>query len=175
MVAAMTNRKVLYLGLALLIGTGAIAAAAPAPQAGIPTLKALPVVVSKPYNEDADANAAVNAALAEARTSNKRVLIDLGGNWCPDCVVLSNIMRLPNVAPFIAANYEVVEVDVGRINRNLQIPARFGITKRPEGVPSVLIVDADGKLLNQGHTEALSDAHNMEPQAIVDWLASWTQ
>lgn len=169
------NWKWLLLGLTFFLVSNSIVEGATAPQVGIPSLKALPVVVSKPYDEGADANAAVNAALADARSSNRRVLIDLGGNWCPDCVVLANIMRLPNVAPFVAAHYDVVEVDVGRINRNLQIPARFGITKRPDGVPSVLIVDADGKLLNQGHTEALSDAHSMEPQAVVDWLASWAE
>lgn len=171
----MACRKSQFLWLVLVIGASSVADGASAPPVGIASLKALPIVINKPYNEDLNANAAVSAALKDARTDHKRVLIDLGGNWCPDCIVLSNIMRLPNVAPFIAAHYDVVEVDVGRINRNLQIPARFGITKRPEGVPSVLIVDANGKLLNQGHTEALADAHTMEPQAIVDWLAKWSE
>ena len=49
------------------------------------------------------------------------------------------------------AHYEVVAVDVGRFNRNLQIPARFGITKRLEGVPTLLIATPDGKLVNGGN------------------------
>jgi hypothetical protein len=102
-------------------------------------------------------------------------LIDLGGNWCPDCIILANVMRLPEVAPFVAANYEVVMVDVGRFNRNLQIPARFGLTHRLEGVPFMLVVDPDGKLLNAGNAATLDEAHAMKPQALVDWLASWTK
>jgi len=112
-----------------------------------------------------------------ARVNNcgKRVLIDLGGNWCGDCVVLANIMALPQVQPFIAAHYEVVSVDVGRSSKNLQIPARFGVDLRG-GVPTVLIVEPDGKtLVDAGHIAALEDARNMTPQGVADWLAQWAK
>jgi hypothetical protein len=169
----MANRKAV-IAVALFALTVGVAAA-PAPKAGIATLAALPVVIKNPYDETANANAAVDAAFARARISGKRVLIDLGGNWCPDCIVLANVMRLPDVEPFIAAHYEVSVVDVGRFNKNLQIPARFGITEHLVGVPSVLIVDPDGELVDGGHIAALEDARSMAPQAIVDWLASWTK
>jgi thiol-disulfide isomerase/thioredoxin len=146
-----------------------------APRASISDLSVLPIVVAHPYDEKANADAALATAFTRARKSGKRVLIDLGGNWCPDCIVLANIMRLPEVAPFIAAHYEVVAVDVGRFDKNLQIPARFSITGRLEGVPSVLIAEPNGKLVNRGHVSALSDARNMTPQAIIDWLAHWTK
>ena len=81
----------------------------------------------QPYDEGANADAAVAAAFARAQKSHKRVLIDLGGNWCVDCIVLANFLQLPEMQRFMAAHYEVVTVDVGRFNRNLQIPARFGI------------------------------------------------
>jgi thiol-disulfide isomerase/thioredoxin len=151
------------------------AMAAPAPRTSLSDLSALPIVTMRPYDEKANADAAVAAAFARARKNHKRVLIDLGGNWCPDCIVLANIMRLPEVGPFIAAHYEVVPVDVGRFDKNLQIPARFGITGRLEGVPSVLIAEPDGKLVNRGHIAALADARSLTPQAIIDWLASWTK
>jgi hypothetical protein len=149
------------------------AAAATAPKVHITTLADLPIEEMRPYDETANADAVVNAAFARARKSHKRVLIDLGGNWCGDCIILDNVMQLPEVKLFVDLHYETVSVDVGRFNRNLQIPARFGITKRLEGVPSVLIVTPDGKLLNAGHTAALSDARSMTPQAIADWIAQW--
>ncbi len=67
-------------------------------------------------------------------------------------------------------------VDVGRFDRNLQIPAHYGITKRLEGVPAVLIVDPKtDKLLNRARVSALADARSMTPQALADWLAQWTK
>jgi len=148
-------------------------ATAAAPKVHIAALSDLPIVEMRPYDEATSADAAVDAAFARAKKSHKRVLIDLGGNWCGDCIILDNIMKLPEVSHFVDAHYETVSVDVGRFNKNLQIPARFGITKRLEGVPSVLIETPDGKLVNAGHTAALADARSMTPQAIVDWLAQW--
>jgi hypothetical protein len=75
---------------------------------------------------------------------------------------------------FMAAHYEVVTVDVGRFDKNLQILAKFGVRGRLEGVPSVLIVDPrSGDLLDADHIAALADARSMTPQAIADWLARW--
>jgi hypothetical protein len=70
----------------------------------------------------------------------------------------------------------VVTVDVGRFDKNLQIPAHYGITSRLDGVPSVLVVDpANDRLVDAGHVAALSDARHMTPQALADWLARWTR
>ena len=103
------------------------------------------------------------------------MLIDLGGNWCPDCRILAGTMRLPEVKAFVDAHYEVVTVDVGRFDKNLQIPARYGIHGRLEGVPSLLVVDpATDRLIDAGHIAALADARHMSPQALADWLAQWT-
>ena len=159
--------------IALIVLLSLPASAVTAPRVHIATMAELPVVVMKPYDETANADAVVKAAFARARVSHKRVLIDLGGNWCGDCIVFANILALPEVKAFVAQHYEVAVVDVGRFKKNLQIPARFGITKRLEGVPSVLIATPDGKLVDGGHVAALADARHMTPQAIADWLAEW--
>jgi len=131
-------------------------------------------VPDRPFDESADANAAVANGFARAKAEHKRVLIDLGGNWCADCRILAGVMELPEMQRFLDAHYVVVSVDVGRFNRNLQIPALFGITERLEGVPSVLIANPDGTLIDRGHIAALEDARSMTPQAIADWFAKWT-
>ena len=153
----------------------ALGASAPAPKLPITDLKDLPVVTTAPYDEAADANAVVAAAFARAKKSHKRVLLDLGGNWCPDCIILANLMRMPGMKDFMAKHYEFASVDVGRFDKNLQIPARFGYTERLKGVPTVLVATPDGKLVNDGHVFALSDARHMTPQSLAEYLAQWTQ
>jgi thiol:disulfide interchange protein len=151
------------------------AQAATAPKPSIASFQQLPVVTMQPYDEAANADARVATAFARAQKSHKRVLIDLGGNWCVDCLVLSNFLRLPEMRRFMNAHYEEVLVDVGRFNRNLQIPARFGITKKLEGVPALLIATPDGKLVNGNNIFATADAHNMTPQALADYLAKYAE
>jgi hypothetical protein len=148
---------------------------AQAPKLALKSLTVLPLAEKAPFAAEADASKAVDAAFARAQKSGKRVLIDLGGNWCGDCIVLANIMRLPEMKPFLEQHFEMVSVDVGRFDKNLQIPARFGITKRLEGVPSVIIAEPDGRFVNKGRVSALADARHMTPQAIADWLAQWAK
>ena len=169
----MMKRLVLSSVAALLMAVRA--GAVPAPHISLSSIADLPVVERYPYDENANADAAVAAAFARARLSHKRVLLDLGGNWCGDCIVLSNIMQLPELKPFVAAHFETVSVDVGRVNRNLQIPSRFGVTLEG-GVPALLIVEPDGKtLIDAGRISALENARHMTPQALANWLAQWAK
>jgi thiol-disulfide isomerase/thioredoxin len=152
------------------------AAAAPAPHLRAQTLSDLGPDLPYPFDSDANADQAVAKATAEAASSGKLLLIDLGGNWCAGCRVLAAVMALPEMKPFVEAHYVVVSVDVGMLDKNLQIPARYGITGRLSAVPAVLIIDpVTGTLVNKGDIEALATPHPLAPQALADWLAKWAR
>lgn len=163
---------VALLSLALAAPVGA----ATAPRVPIASFEQLAQPLPLPYDGQADARAVVAAVRARAKARHKLLLIDLGGNWCLDCRLLAGTMDLPQLRKFIAANYEVAIVDVGRFDKNLDIPAHYGIKGRLEGVPNVLIVDPrSDRLINEGRTATLADARSMTPQGLADWLASWTK
>ena len=160
--------------LAALLVAGA-AQSADAPKLSIASFGKLKTPLPYPYDEHADAMRDVAAAKARAAAEGKLLLIDLGGNWCPDCRILAGTMDLPQLQAFVAAHYVTVMVDVGRLSRNLQILAHYGMRDRLIGVPAVLIVDPrTDRLIDAGHTFALADARSMNPQALADWLAQWT-
>jgi thiol-disulfide isomerase/thioredoxin len=151
-------------------------AAAPAPHVRAQSFDQLAQPLPLPYDEHADARAAVAKARVRAKAAHKLLLIDLGGNWCLDCRILAGTIELPEVAAFVRRHYELVTVDVGRFDRNLDVPAHYGITTRLEGVPSLLVVDPrSDRLLNAGRVSALADARSMTPQALADWLAQWVR
>lgn len=157
------------------LATPLLLAAAPvaAPRVGVASFDALPQPLPLPYHAG-DAKAAVAAARVRAAKAHKRLLIDLGGNWCLDCRLLAGVMELPQMRGFVARHFEVVTVDVGRFDQNLDVPATYGITRRLAGVPAVLIVDPKtNRLLNAGRETALADARSLTPQALADWLAGW--
>ena len=175
MVRDRMHRFLASIAAAALMAMASAAGAAPAPRVSITSYAQLATPLPRPYDEAANADVAVAKAKARARAHHKLLLIDLGGNWCGDCLVLAGTMALPEVRAFVAAHYEVVTVDVGRFDKNLQIPAHYGITHRLEGVPALLIVDpVHDRLLDAGHVAALADARHMDPQSLADWLAQWT-
>ena len=159
-----------------LVSLAAPALAAAPPKTGIASFAELKTPLPYPYDEHADADAAVARARADARKHGKLLLIDLGGNWCGDCRVLAGTLDLPSMKAFMDRHYEVVTVDVGRFERNLQIPARYGFKTRLKGVPTLLVVDPrTDRLLNRDDVFALSSAGDMSPQALADWLARWAK
>lgn len=161
------------LTLALTLACAAVAA--PAPKLAEASFASLAQPLPLPYNERATGKQDIAHARAAALAAHKLLLIDLGGNWCLDCRILAGTMALADLRPFVAQHFEVVTVDIGRYDRNMDVPAHYGLG-RPAGVPSLLVVDPKtDKLLNKGHTAALADARSMTPQALADWLAQWTR
>lgn len=128
-------------------------------------------VPAAPYDPAADAGAAVSAALSRAASHGKFVLLDFGGNWCPDCRITAGVLSMPDVEPWVARTFELVMIDVGRMNRNLDIAARYGLTIK--AVPTMVVLDSKGRMVNAGTATALQDARSMSPQAIVDTLNGW--
>jgi thiol-disulfide isomerase/thioredoxin len=152
----------------LLVAVTALLLAAAAPPAVTPD-QAKPIAA--PYDTQADAHEAVSAAFATARASGRKVMIDFGGNWCPDCRALAGVLASPEVKPWVDQGFVTVLVDVGRFKKNLDIAAQYGV--KITAAPTVLIVTPDGKLLNKDNVFALADARTMSPQAVVDLLATW--
>lgn len=165
-------KRAAALALLLAVPASIVVAATASPPQVTATMADLAQPLPLPYDTAADGAAQVAAAKARARAHHKLLLIDLGGNWCPDCRVLAAVVALPQVKAFVDAHYEVVTVDIGRRDKNLGIAERYGADIK--GVPAVLIVDpTTDRLKNEGHYAALSDARHMTPQALADWLASW--
>ncbi len=164
-------RVVSALAAALLVcgaATSALAVGLP-PPTGLPSQQ--PVPDAHPYVIGADAHAQVAAAFAAAKQSGKAVLIDFGANWCPDCRMLTGVLQMPQVRPWKDSHFESVSVNVDHLNVNMDIAAQYGVQIKQ--IPTVLVLTADGKLLNPDGTLTLGNARSMNPQADVDLIASW--
>ena len=162
-------------GMIAAMGLAQAALADPAPKLPYTKMADLPIVSMQVYDEKANADQVVDDAMAKAKKTHKLLLIDEGGNWCPDCVVLHNLMLVPAMQKFMDAHYVVAMVDVGKFDRNPQIAARYGYTERLKGVPTILVVSpATNKVINSEQVFALSNAGHQTPQDLADYLARWT-
>ena len=96
--------------LALAVLASPATAAPQAPRVPVATVNDLPQPLPFPYDEQADAQAVVAKARAQAKREHKRLLIDLGGNWCLDCRILAGVMHQPAMKRFLDAHYEIVAI-----------------------------------------------------------------
>src|SRR5262252_1871992 len=88
------------------------------------------------YDEKADAHQQIAAAIAEASKSGKNIVLDFGANWCGDCHALDAQMHSPELAGLIEKNYLVVHVDVGRMNKNVDLAQKYGVPLS-KGIPAL--------------------------------------
>ena len=131
------------------------------------------VVPREPYDENADADLLITQALSKL-TSKKKLLLILGGNWCPDCRVLAGMLKNNSVQALLDDNYVVEHIDVGRFDKNLHIPKRFGIEKL-YGVPTVLIIDKGENVLNTPFISDWTTARAKKPEDFSFYLSKWLE
>ena len=137
------------------------------------------------YYPASDAARDVDAAFDLAAKDGKHVLLDFGADWCPDCRVLGGLFEDPSVAPFVAANFHVVRIDVGRRDKNGDLAATYGATSG-DWIPAVVVLDRERHAIaatdstvrltrKTSAPELLERLREWAPKKVVKPLASFRQ
>jgi thioredoxin 1 len=116
------------------------------------------------------AGADVEAALAEARRSGKRAILNFGADWCPDCHVLHAYMETRENSKLLAKHFVVVEVNVGMKDANVELARKYGITVT--AIPALCVVEGDGSAVyTQG--DEFSTMRRQESSRLTEFLKKW--
>jgi protein disulfide-isomerase len=137
-------------------------------------LAAAAVAAALPYDESADAKAAVQRALVAAKDSRVPVLVVFGANWCEDCRALDLALTSGKSAELLARHFKVVKVDVGRFDRNLDLAAAYGNPIK-KGIPAVVVVSPNNEVIYATRAGELADARRMSESGIYDFFTNVAQ
>jgi thioredoxin 1 len=124
------------------------------------------------YPADVDARAEIKEAEEKAAKDRKRVLLVFGANWCYDCHVLDMAFQRPDLAPVLAASYEVVHVDIGEGNKNQDLMKDFQVPMQ-KGIPALAVLESTGKLVVSQKNGEFENARAMRPEALLEFLNKW--
>ncbi len=124
------------------------------------------------YNETADAHAEIGEALKKAQAQHKRVIVVFGANWCYDCHVLDAAFHRPDLAQIIAANYEVVHVDIGKGQKNRDLTTKYDVPLK-RGIPGLAVLAADGKLVYSQKNGEFENARGLSAEDFRAFLEKW--
>jgi thiol-disulfide isomerase/thioredoxin len=116
----------------------------------------------------------IDNALKEAAATKRRVIVDFGGNWCTDCKVLDINLKKAENAALLQKNFVMVHVNVGDkgITDNFEVAERYGIPLK-KGVPALLVLESDGKVVYAQKGGEFEDMRHMDPQSVSDFLNQW--
>ncbi|MGH9534178.1 MAG: thioredoxin family protein [Terriglobales bacterium] len=116
--------------------------------------------------------AEIAQAVARARQDHKRVLLIFGANWCYDCHVLNLALRHSSLAPLFQSAYEMVDIDVGEFNRNLDVAAEYHVPLQ-KGIPALAVLNSQGQLLYSQRDGQFQAARALGPEDLIRFLNRW--
>jgi thiol:disulfide interchange protein len=128
------------------------------------------------YDTHADGEKQLAEALQQAKAEHKRVLLDLGANWCGDSQAMFRVLSTNReIQSFISENYVFDLIDVnqhGLHSRNTRLLERLG-NPTANGIPVLLILDENGRVLNPDSDERLRDSDHQHPLLVLAYLRKW--
>ena len=113
----------------------------------------------------------VKEAVEEAKRTNKRIILDVGGDWCIWCHRLDAFIESNNeIKTFLNKNFIVVKINFSKENNNEKF-----LSKYPEiqGYPHFFVLEKDGKLLHSQNTGELEQDKGYSYEKMMAFLKTW--
>jgi thiol:disulfide interchange protein len=118
-----------------------------------------------------DAAADIRNALTEARRSGRRVLLEVGGEWCIWCRRLDTLFTShADLAKYREAHFVVVKVNWSKENKNEEVLSRYPPVR---GYPHLFVLENDGTLLRSQETGELEKGKGHDPEKVMAFLRAW--
>ena len=125
------------------------------------------------YNPQAQAAADVARLSVQAQKEGKRILIQVGGNWCLMCYRLHAFIQTdPTLKKMVAENYLTYHLNYSPENKNsaylktLDNPQRFGF-------PVLVILDSTGTRLHTQNMADLLKGNGYDYEKLKAFLWHW--
>jgi thiol:disulfide interchange protein len=123
------------------------------------------------FDPGRDPAADVAAAVAQAKEQGKRVLLDVGGEWCGWCHIMDRFFAADEEARALRDRaFVLVKVNYSPQNKNQAFLSRY---PRIAGYPHLFVLGADGKLLHSQDTGELEAGKGYDRAKMLAFLRNW--
>ncbi len=154
-----------------MLGASAVFAqkhAAPKKNARIKTHK---IIAREKFDPQRVAAVDLQNAIAGATAENKRIILDVGGEWCGWCRHLDEfIEKNAKLKKLQTADFVWLKVNFSEENENKEFLAKY-----PEisGYPHLFVLETDGTLLKSQDTSELEQGETYDLQKFTDFLMEY--
>lgn len=132
-------------------------------------------VPAKLYDEKINAMTQIDRAIEEARNTNRLVMCQVGGNWCPWCIKFSQfITENKDLAEIVKKHFVYIHVNTSKANKNTEALKRLGNPGR-FGYPVLVILDTDGRVLHIQNSSYLEEDKSYNYKKVKEFFLNWTR
>ena len=139
-----------------------------AQSAAVPPGEYVPVVTFDPKR---NASEDIREAVVDAKETGRRVLLDVGGEWCIWCKRLDQFFEEnKDVAEVLHRNFVTVKVNYSKENTNEAVLSRY---PKVAGYPHLFVLENDGTLIHSQDTGQLEKGKGHDRDKILAFLNAW--
>jgi len=133
---------------------------------------AQPTQATEPKFDPArDADQDIRDAVAEARRTHRRVILDVGGEWCGWCHALDRyFVEHTDLMAMRTTSYVWLKVNYSPENKNERVLSRYPAIK---GYPHLFVLGDDGALLQSQDTSLLEEGPSYNLDRMKTFLTKW--
>lgn len=123
------------------------------------------------YDPQRDAFADGRDAIQLAASTNRKVLIEVGGDWCKWCHILDQFLQdNPDVQQQLHQTFVMLKINVSDVNDNAEFLKAF---PKPLGYPHMYITDNSGKILWSQDTADFLQQGKYSRQRMQAFITKW--
>ena len=122
-----------------------------------------------PYDEKVVDSLQLDEFIDLSISKGKQPVVIFGGNWCPDCRILEGTLAMPTIKKFLQQHYQVMHIDIGRYDRNMDLMDHLNIESK-KGVPRVVILDLEKNIVNSSTSSEWTTARDRKQQEIYNYF-----
>jgi thioredoxin-related protein len=125
-----------------------------------------------------DAQKDIQDAIVLAKKSNKRILLDVGGEWCIWCHRLDSLfIQNRDLENYLNKHYVVVKINVSKENENKIVLSKY---PKVAGYPHIFVLTSYGRLLHSQDTSELEFPKNYpyrghDKTKVFAFLKKWAK
>ena len=115
----------------------------------------------------------IQDAIIEAGKTSKRILLEVGGEWCVWCHIMDRYFEEnPKLLEFREKNFVMVKINFSRENENKKLLSRYPAIP---GYPHIFVLDTNGKLLHSQDTSKLESGKSYDLEKFFSFLRKWAR
>jgi thioredoxin-related protein len=123
------------------------------------------------YDPKRDAAQDIQDAVREAQRAHKRILLEVGGEWCSWCHTLDRFFDThAELIQLRDKNFVTVKINFSEENTNKEVLSRY---EAIPGYPHIFVLDSDGKLLWSQNTSILEREKSYDLERLTVFLTNW--
>lgn len=144
---------------------------ASAPKAAVPPAAPAQTYAIGAFDPARDAGRDLRDAVALAGKSGRRVLMDVGGEWCVWCRRLDTLWATnAGLRAYRDSNFVTLKVNWSPENKNVALLSQY---PKISGYPHFFVLERDGAFLHSQDTGELEKGKGHDPEKVMAFLKAW--